>query len=96
MMLCSRCHTEIADNALICFRCGVATTARDHDPIDAGARRPVRRWVALLALVAIAAIFVRFVALDQGLDLLRASLGVVMLVGVTCLILWWRRAARGL
>jgi hypothetical protein len=100
MMLCSRCQTEIADNALICFRCGVATTERHRDPIAVGARRPVRLWVALLVLVAIAAVAVvavvavRAVTLDQGLDLPVAGIGAGAVVGVAGLTLWWRRRRR--
>lgn len=47
-MRCATCGTEIADKALICFRCGAATTQRRREPA-----RLVRRrrwpWVVLLA-----------------------------------------------
>ena len=46
-MICRQCGTEIADKALICYRCGAATT----DPV----RRPAavrRRGRGLLSLVA--------------------------------------------
>ena len=47
-MRCATCDTEIADKALICFRCGAATTRRRREPA-----RLVRRrrwpWVVLLA-----------------------------------------------
>lgn len=46
-MICRHCGTEIADKALICYRCGAATT----DPV----RRPAavgRRGRGLLPLVA--------------------------------------------
>ena len=48
-MRCAACGTEIADKALICFRCGAATTRRRREPARAG--RPWRRpWALLLAL----------------------------------------------
>ena len=41
-MLCSACQTEIADKALICFRCGAATTERSREPArsSSGRSRP--------------------------------------------------------
>jgi len=37
-MICSNCGTEIADKALICFRCGQATTEPRIKPPAPGAR----------------------------------------------------------
>jgi hypothetical protein len=51
-MICKNCGTEIADKALICYRCGVATTEPRVRP---AARSPQRsRWPSLLALIALA------------------------------------------
>jgi hypothetical protein len=52
---CRQCGTEIADKALICFRCGAATSEPRIPPPDAR-RRPRRAGVlpaafALLALL---------------------------------------------
>ena len=33
-MHCRTCNTEIADNALICFRCGRATSETEHRPVS--------------------------------------------------------------
>ena len=54
-MKCRSCGTEIAANALICFRCGTATAEPRIQP--PAARRPaVSRWlVPLLAAGAAAA-----------------------------------------
>ena len=56
-MLCQNCGTEIADKAIVCFRCGQATVAPLRKPAP-----PPSRWrsvAALLALVllALAALF---------------------------------------
>lgn len=55
-MLCKHCGTEIADKAIICFRCGAGTT----DPVRQAARIPQRRnpllgfvVVAILLLLAL-------------------------------------------
>ena len=56
-MRCSNCGTEIADKALICYRCGTATTApRIAPPPPARARGPLPLIAALLVIVA-AAVF---------------------------------------
>jgi hypothetical protein len=43
-MTCRSCGTQIADNALICYKCGTATTARRLAP-------PPRRRVSRATLV---------------------------------------------
>ena len=55
-MRCRQCGTEIADKALLCYRCGTATTeAKFKAPAAAGRKRPRRRavgyGVALVLLV---------------------------------------------
>lgn len=52
---CTHCGTEIADKALICFRCGRSTTERP-EPGPSSAR-PVRRppWVFAIGLLVLVA-----------------------------------------
>ena len=38
-MQCRNCGTEIADKAIVCFRCGVGTTDPIRKPAPIGARR---------------------------------------------------------
>jgi hypothetical protein len=74
-MLCASCQTEIADNALICFRCGAATTDRRREPaVDQ--RLSMWLWVALVGLVALALV------VDQQLQTALARVGAGLL-GVT-------------
>ena len=49
-MKCRACHAEIAANALICYKCGAATSEPRIPP--PAARRRGRRWplVGLIAL----------------------------------------------
>ena len=86
-MQCANCQTEIADTALICFRCGAATSARRREPATVQ-RRPVWLWVALLGLLVLA-LFV-----DQQLETPLARVGAGLLFGVTIVALWWRRRGR--
>ena len=55
-MTCRNCGTEIAANALICYRCGTATVEPRVRPPAQGSvfARPRRRWpVVALAVAAI-------------------------------------------
>src|SRR5436853_5380723 len=58
-MQCRNCGTEIADKALICYRCGTATTEAKYKPHVAAPRRS--RWallvVVLVALLVLLALF---------------------------------------
>jgi hypothetical protein len=47
-MICRQCGTEIADKALICYRCGAATTERRFEPPAPKRRIP---WAMIVALV---------------------------------------------
>jgi hypothetical protein len=53
-MKCRNCGTEIADKALICFRCGTATTEAKYKPYVAPPRRPLLPIVLVLLLVLLA------------------------------------------
>ena len=57
-MICRNCGTEIADKALICYRCGTATSApaRQPAPLPRTGGNRVISVVALVALV-LAALF---------------------------------------
>jgi hypothetical protein len=50
-MKCRSCGTEIAANALICYKCGTATTEPRIQPPAARPRRN-RRWVGIGILLA--------------------------------------------
>ena len=83
-MQCARCRTEIADNALICFRCGAAPTERRREPATKVPRRPVWLWVALLGLVVLGV----FVDRQLSTPLVRVWVGVVFVLALVAV--WWR------
>ena len=62
-MQCRNCGTDIADKALICYRCGMATAEPQFKP-PAGARR--RSSVASLVASALALALLVLVALYLG------------------------------
>ena len=59
-MICTHCGTEIADKALICYRCGRATTEPRVKPPDDGSLfdRPRRRRIPLTLIVIVVAILI--------------------------------------
>lgn len=92
-MNCRNCGTEIADRALICYRCGQATAdpVRTSVPVRAGGGRP-GVLVPLLGLVALvlAGLFLGQAGTDQApreVAYALAALAVVVLG-------WWLRVRR--
>ena len=64
-MQCRTCHAEIADKALICYRCGAPTTDAKYQPAPlptSGARSRLI-WIvgAILVLALVAWFAMRFV-----------------------------------
>lgn len=54
-MKCRECGTEIADKALICFRCGASVQEAVHKPYVAPKKkRPLIVYIVFLLLVLIA------------------------------------------
>ncbi len=63
-MICRHCGTEIADKALICYRCGAATTDPQFKPHVPKRGLP---WLALLIVLALLALIVGVVVyLDRS------------------------------
>jgi hypothetical protein len=53
-MICKYCQTEIADKAIICYRCGRSTTEPRIAPPSGGSlfeHRPRSRWPIVIAVV---------------------------------------------
>ena len=53
-MQCRQCRTEIADKAIVCFRCGASTT----DPVRKAVPMTPKRSPWLLAVVVLALVLV--------------------------------------
>lgn len=54
-MQCRQCGTEIADKAIVCFRCGAATTDPVRQPVSVRrTRSPLLSFVVILLLLLIA------------------------------------------
>jgi hypothetical protein len=87
-MVCRHCGTEIADKAIICYRCGAGTT----DPVRQPARVVARRS-PLLSFVAIAVMLLLGLYMGQASrtaanpDTLQTIAGVLVGAAVILLIL---------
>ena len=54
-MKCRQCGTEIADKALICFRCGASVEEPVHQPyVATKKKRPIIVYIIFILLVLIA------------------------------------------
>ena len=70
-MKCRNCGTEIADKALICYRCGVATTEAKYQPADMRLRRDRTSgknlvWLVILIVIALLAAAYYFGAIQTS------------------------------
>lgn len=54
-MVCKACGTDIADKAIVCYRCGTATAEPARQRSSAPARRGVRAVLAFVAMIALVA-----------------------------------------
>ena len=95
-MKCRNCGTEIADKALICYRCGEATTApRIAPPPEPRERGPIPVIIAMLVLIATAVLVLP--ELEPGTPRMAgwATLAVVTFLTVWTLRPRSRRRLRG-
>jgi hypothetical protein len=68
-MQCRNCHIEIADKALICYRCGTATTEAKYKPVpipQRGSRGGLVVSVLVIVLLALGAGYVQETATTEA------------------------------
>ena len=69
-MICRNCGTEIADKAIVCYRCGTATTDPIRKPVEIRGRRG---WLVPLVIAILAALMALYFGYEShvfGLDLI--------------------------
>jgi hypothetical protein len=69
-MLCRNCGIEIADKAIVCYRCGTATADPVRKPAEIRRRRPGVVPIVVLILLALAAVFLGWEYQVFGVDIL--------------------------
>jgi hypothetical protein len=91
-MKCRNCGTEIADKALICYRCGEATTApRIQPPAAPSHRGPIPVVIAMLVLLAAAVVGLPY--LEPGVP--RMTGWAALVVAVFAAVRWLKPTPRG-
>jgi hypothetical protein len=71
-MVCRQCGTEIADKALICYRCGTATTEPLYKPAKPGRGRS-RKGLLLAVIIAAALLALLYLLFPGALGLIGAG-----------------------
>ncbi len=84
-MICKTCGTEIADKALICYRCGTATTEAKYKPAQLprqGRSSMLPSVLALIVLVLLALFMGRLTTgeVPKVLAWIIVAIGVVLVV----------------
>ena len=89
-MQCKSCSTEIADNALICYRCGAATREAERSPVTDRERPSGRRTPIALAVLFLAVVVFFLALLADGQTVSPAVW--LMLAAAGVLLVWrlWR------
>ena len=84
-MVCRQCGTEIADKALICYRCGTATTEAKFKPATGPSRGSRDNLIATVLAVLVLLIAALLVERSEAADAVRqvtwsaAAIGSVLL-----------------
>ena len=83
-MKCRSCGTEIADKALICYRCGTPTTEAKFAPPKPGRRLPRQLIVVVVALILVA-LTAAYIVFGRGTQTGTAS-GIVVAVALVVVV----------
>jgi uncharacterized membrane protein YvbJ len=67
-MQCRNCGTEIADKALICYRCGTATTEAKYQPYVAPRRRSRTTLIIVVLVAALLVLLAWFLLHSSGIQ----------------------------
>jgi hypothetical protein len=65
-MQCRNCGTEIADKALICYRCGTATTEAKYQP-PPPARTRSSSTILIVTLIVLLLVILGYFLLNSGI-----------------------------
>ncbi|MGI8671057.1 MAG: hypothetical protein ACR2LU_00455 [Luteitalea sp.] len=84
-MICAQCGTDIADKALICFRCGNATFQARRAPAAPPARGRQLILVVALVILILAALFMGQVQTGTVPDWVRYTV-----ISLAAVVLAWR------
>ena len=84
-MQCRNCGTEIADKAIVCYRCGMATTDPVRKPVPVGRAASGPSLLTGIAILIVALIFLAFARVSGYPRAMDAAAIVLALVGAAVL-----------
>jgi hypothetical protein len=84
-MQCRHCGTEIADKAIVCYRCGKATTDPVRQPVPIGRGRSAPSLLSGIAILVVALILLSFANASGYPRIMDAAAIVLALVGAILL-----------
>jgi hypothetical protein len=84
-MQCAHCGTDIADKAIVCYRCGAATAVPVAQPRAGHGRRLAVPMIAALAILVIGALYMAMAARGNTPPLLNWGM-----LGLAAVIVVWR------
>jgi hypothetical protein len=91
-MQCRHCGTEIADKAIVCFRCGAATTDPVRKAVPLRPRRSPLIWVVAVVALVLSALYLYQVSRTAANpELPQLAAGLALGVAIVVLLLAWRR-----
>ena len=61
-MTCKHCGTEIADKAIVCYRCGAATTDPVRKPVHIAQRRSPLLPAGVVAVLVLLAVYMAYLS----------------------------------
>ena len=91
-MICKNCQTEIADKALICYRCGTATFEAKRQPAVIGGGRS--RMRGLIVVVGLVVLILAAIFLGQAQNNLAPEWVRWTVIALALLVLAWRMFSR--
>jgi hypothetical protein len=84
-MICTHCGTEIADKALVCYRCGRATEESTAQPVPAATPRSRIPMIAALLVLVLGAVYMSQAAAGEAPRVVSWSVA-----GLAAIVLvWW-------
>jgi uncharacterized membrane protein YvbJ len=86
-MQCRQCGTEIADKAIVCYRCGAATTDPVRKAVPVQRRRSLVPVVAIVVLVALALFLGQFSRTAANPELPQLAAGLALGAAIVVILL---------
>ena len=92
-MNCRHCGTEIADKALICYRCGTATKEPTFKPAATGRRRSSSNTMASVLALALLVLLALYLGPMNAGEVPRVAIWIAVAIAVALVGLraWTRR-----